>query len=142
MKIKSNPENGSLTLAMVLVCAAIIVVGVGGCVAYKLQKKVDEANDKKRREMASNEVEHFSQRALQDYVQQSGDSNAFVIKSFTLVPAAENAVMVWHLQSSTDLSNWETILETTNAADADDWVSATLSGSKTSDHQFFRLLSR
>jgi len=142
MKIKSNPENGSLTLAMVLVCAAIIVVGVGGCVAYKLQKGIDAANEKKRREMASNEVEHFSQRALQDYVQQTGDSNAFVVKSFTLVPAAENAVMVWHLQSSTDLSNWETILETTNSADADDWVSATLSGAKTSSHQFFRLLSR
>lgn len=148
MKIKKTSDfglwtsqRGSFTLAVILVVATVVVVGLGGCVAYKLQKKVNGMNEK-RKEDETNEVQNFSQSALQNYQAQTGDSNAFVLSSMTLTTQEMNLPVTWQVQTSTNLLGWETVLETDDPGEADSVISKAISVERTEPQRFFRLLSK
>jgi hypothetical protein len=146
MKINSrlktrNSEHGSFTLAVILVVATVVVVGLGGCVVHKLQKKVDGFNEK-RRQQETNEVENFAGHALQDYVAQTGDTGAFTLTSITWATQEVNLPTVWQVQTSSNLIDWEVVLETQDSAAADSAVSQQLSKPRTEAMRFFRLLSK
>jgi hypothetical protein len=141
MKIKTHSEHGSFTLAVILVVATVVVVGLGGCVVHKLQKKVDDFNEK-RRQQETNEVENFAGQALQDYVAQTGDTGAFTLTSITWATQEMNLPTVWQVQTSSNLIDWEVVLETQDSAAADSAVSQQLSQPRTEAMRFFRLLSK
>lgn len=134
-------ERGSFTLAVVIVVAAVVVVGLGGCVVYKLQKKVNDITEK-RKVAETNEVDNFAGLILQDYQAQTGDSGAFVMTSITWATQDVNVAVVWQVQTSTNLIDWQVVLETDDSAAADSAVSQALSEPRTEAMRFFRLLSK
>jgi hypothetical protein len=141
MKIKPNSQRGSFTLAVLIVVAAVAVVGLGGCVVYKLQKKVDQFNEK-RKQAETNEVDNFAGSVLEQYKAETGDTGAFTLTSITWATQELNLAVTWQLQTSTNLVDWTPVLETQDSAAADSAVSQALSGERTEPMRFFRLLSK
>jgi len=129
-------EKGSLTLACFVVVACVVLVGVGGCVAHKLQKKIDQ---KQKRE-ATNEVEQFSAQMLNDYKAQTGDATAFSLTIMQVVTQEIGVPITWRLDTSSDLRDWKTLLETHDPGEVDSLVSEAFA-TPTNPAQFFRVIS-
>jgi len=147
MKIKTSDfrlrtlQRGSFTLAVILVVATVVVVGLGGCVVHKLQKKVEDFNEK-RKQQETNDVENFAAGVLEQYEAQTGDTGAFTLTTITWATQELNLPVTWQVQTSTNLTNWETVLETRDSGDADSIITKAISLNRTEPKRFFRLLSK
>jgi hypothetical protein len=129
-------EKGSLTLACFVVVACVVLVGMGGCAAYKLQKKIDQ----KQKRAATNDVEQFSAQLLSDYKARTGDSTAFSLTIMQVVTQEIGVPISWRLDTSSDLKEWQTLLETHDPGEVDSLVSEAFS-TPTNPAQFFRVIS-
>lgn len=134
---ESRRLRGSFTLVVVFVVACCVIVGVGGCVAYKVQKKVDQHNKR----AATNDVDEFSARALSDYKSATGDKSAFALTMMQVVTQEVGVVTVWRLDTSSNLSDWRTLIETSDPGEAESTVAREFA-TPTNEAMFFRLISR
>lgn len=134
MKIRTSTQRGSLTLAMVIIVATIAVVCVGGYMVYKMQKKVDAINANVLQQM-TNDVDDVA-------AQMVGESpGSFALTSITVVTQQVGVATRWVVETSTNLTDWETLLQTDDPAEADSEVTSQLQ-SGTDPVRFFRTLTR
>ena len=113
MKILIGRHSKSAgTLVMVfMVVSVCVIVGMGGCAAYKLKKKIQ-----KREEYERTNVVEEAHVILRDYKAQTGEnsSKAYAFDLAVLVPQDSTPTIT--VQSSTNLVDWADLLQTTDPA--------------------------
>jgi len=135
MKIKYSTSRGSLTLAMVIIVATLTVVVVGGYMVYKMQRRVNEINNARLKEL-TNEINNFSASILS-----SNPPGSFVVTSITMATQNVGVSTTWIVETSTNLVDWETLLQTDDPAEADNTVSTNIQAAE-EPMRFFRTYSK
>lgn len=135
MKIRLGLRQGSFTLAMVIIVATITVVVVGGYMVYKMQRRVNELNNKRLQELTNN-INDFSASVLA-----TNPVGSFALTSITLATQQVSVPVTWVVETSTNLVDWETVLVTQDPAEADNTVGTNLEAAP-EPMRFFRTWSR
>lgn len=134
MKIKLSRNAGSLTLAMVIVVATITIVCVGSYMIYKMQRHFEVLNQQRLQQM-TNETDNVAAQLTADH------PGSFAVTSFTIATQQVSVPILWVVETSTNLLDWETVLQTDDPAEADSAVSNEVT-TGTEPVRFFRTLSR
>ena len=135
MNIRHSTRQGSFTLAMVIIVATITVVVVGGYMVYKMQRRVNELNNKRLQELTNN-INDFSASVLA-----TNPVGSFALTSITLATQQVSVPVTWVVETSTNLVDWETVLVTQDPAEADNTVGTNLEAAP-EPMRFFRTWSR
>lgn len=135
MKVKIQKLRGSFTLAMVIIVATITVVVVGGYMVYKMQRRVNEINNKRLQELTNN-INDFSASVLA-----TNPMDSFALTSITLATQQVSVPVTWIVDTSTNLVDWETVLVTQDPAEADNTVGTNIEAAP-EPMRFFRTWSR
>lgn len=120
---------------MVIIVATITVVVVGGYMVYKMQRRVNELNNKRLQELTNN-INDFSASVLA-----TNPVGSFALTSITLATQQVSVPITWVVETSTNLVDWETVLVTQDPAEADNTVGTNIEAAP-EPMRFFRTWSR
>ena len=120
---------------MVIIVATITVVVVGGYMVYKMQRRVNEINNKRLQELTNN-INDFSASVLA-----TNPMDSFALTSITLATQQVSVPVTWIVDTSTNLVDWETVLVTQDPAEADNTVGTNIEAAP-EPMRFFRTWSR
>jgi len=119
---------------MVIIVATLTVVVVGGYMVYKMQRRVNEINNARLKEL-TNEINNFSASILS-----SNPPGSFVVTSITMATQNVGLATTWIVETSTNLVDWEPLLQTDDPAEADNTVSTNIQAAE-EPMRFFRTFS-
>lgn len=137
MKIKlHSSEGGSWLLVGFVVGMVVIVLSIGGCAAYKLHR-IQQRNDQRQ---ATNDLYELT-NSWNGFPE--GYSNVVGICSVISTSAvAAQTPITMRLETSTNLADWETVVEDVEAADADVTLAGAMNNNSNEPARFFRLMQR
>lgn len=108
MKIRlSQKPAGAIIIVIAIVVAMIFIVGIGGLIIGKCIENAEKYKANRDHQL-TNEIEGFSAQMLEDYIRQTGDTNAKARISLAtnLMVISDGVPQGGNLQWSVDLSTW------------------------------------
>jgi hypothetical protein len=99
---------GGTLLAMFLIVAAVGLLTVGGCVANRVNKKVQNLKERRERQL-TNELDEASAGLMRDYVAAGGNPAVLQVGLVMEVPLTNDTTPVITLETTTNLAGWTTV---------------------------------